>query len=50
MNLSSLDLKGLLAMLATIGGDAGTGTGAETGVVTADPIWVLNLGSVYFTS
>ncbi len=51
MNLSSsLDLKGLLAMLASAGGDAGTGTQAETGIVTAVPSFVLNLGSVIFTS
>ena len=53
MNLSSsLDLKGLLAMLATVGGETGTGTGtqAETGIVTGVPSFILNLGSVTYTS
>ncbi|WP_171018675.1 hypothetical protein [Rhodococcus sp. Q] len=50
MNLSSLDLKGLLAMLATVGGDKGTGTQAETGIVTGVPSFILNLGSVTYTS
>ena len=51
MNLSSsLDLKGLLAMLATVGGDTGGGAEAETGVVTSGPHFVVNLGSVVFMS
>jgi hypothetical protein len=54
VNLSSLDLKGLFAILATMAGTGTNGTGTNTdgqstvGVSSAEPSYVMNLGSVTF--